>query len=233
MENGSVSIMVLNGWAASPQAWDMCGFMKRTASDGMPPMLLSYVDQLDGRPEAVMEKGGRFILVGWSMGGSSALRLACRYPDQVAGLVLVAATPRMMEDRDTGWRGMSPRRLEALRKGLELTHGQGFFGMPEGKPNPYMTDSSENLERGLAYLRETDVRADVRRVFGSGCGFPVHIFQSEHDGIVRVSNAPWLNGAFPGSVLTVVPGGEHALPVFIPELIDDAVSAVFRNACTI
>ena len=221
--------MVLNGWAASGHAWDLCGFMQRPAPDGRPPLLVSYTEQLDGVPESVFAQGGRFILVGWSMGGSSALRLACRNPEQVAGLVLVATTPRMMEDRETGWKGMSPRRLEALRKGLELTHGQGFFGIPDGKPNPYMEDTPENLERGLAYLLETDVRADAERVFGNGCDFPVHIFQCEHDGIVRSSNASWLKEVFPGATLAILEGGEHALPIMVPHMIDNAVAETIES----
>lgn len=216
--------MVLNGWAASEHAWDLCKFMKWPAPDGRLPRLVSYVEQLNGIPERLFEQGTKFILVGWSMGGSSALRLAIRHPEQITGLVLVATTPRMMEDRETEWKGMSPRRLEALRKGLELTRGQGFFGVPEGKPNPYMMDEPENLERGLKYLLETDVRADAERVFGNGCKFPVYIFQCEHDGIVRSSNALWLKEVFPDASLTILEGGEHALPIMIPGMIDKAVT---------
>jgi pimeloyl-ACP methyl ester carboxylesterase len=218
-EKQGAGVMVLNGWAASSHAWDLCGFMKKEPA----PLLYSYVDQLDGKPESAFEAGGRFVVVGWSMGGSSALRLACRYSGQIAGLVLVAATPRMMEELETGWQGMTPRRLEALRKGLELTQGQGFFGAPEDRPNPYMMDAPENLERGLKYLVETDVRAVAARTFADGCAFPVHIFQSERDGIVRSSNAEWLKGMFPSARLTFVGGAEHALPVSIPDLIDEAV----------
>ena len=218
-EKQDAGVMVLNGWAASTHAWELCGFMKKEPA----PLLYSYVDQLDSKPESAFETGGRFVLVGWSMGGSSALRLACRYPGQIAGLVLVAATPRMMEERETLWQGMTPRRLDALRKGLELTQGQGFFGVPEDRPNPYMMDAPENLERGLKYLVETDVRKDVEHAFGGGCAFPVHIFQSERDGIVRKSNAEWLKRIFPSARLTLVPGAEHALPVSIADLIDEAV----------
>lgn len=229
-------VMVLNGWAASPHAWDLCGFMSRPGV-----RLFSYVDQLAGLPEQFVNRTlehsnnravPRFILVGWSMGGSSALRLACRFPDRVAGLVLVAATPRMMEDREAGWRGMSPRRLDALRKGLEITHGEGFFGVPEGRPNPYMVDEPENLEGGLRYLLETDVRADLERVFASRGGgtFPVHVFQSERDGIVRAENAAYLKSVFPRARVTAVPGTEHALPIMIPQEIDDAVDACLAVA---
>ena len=210
-----MKLFVLNGWAASPAAWSRCAF-RRDA-------LFGYVDQLDGLPERALEATDAAVLVGWSMGGSSALRLACRYPDRVRGLVLVAATPRMMADGG-GWKGMTPRRLEALRRGLELTRGEGLFGRPEGLPNPYATDTPENLARGLRYLLETDLRAELRsRTWG---GLPVRIFQSVRDGIVHPANADYLASVFPGAVLTRVPGSEHALPVTVPGEISAAVSAL-------
>ena len=219
---GDIQTLVLNGWAASPHAWDLCTF-RRDA-------LFSYLDQLDGAPERFIGDacercpGMRFALVGWSMGGSSALRLAIAFPERIAALVLIAVTPRMMEDKAAGWRGMSPRRLEALHRGLLLTHGEGFLGVPEGRPNPYQLDSDENLTRGLRYLMETDLRANLERQ-AQKFGFPVAIFQSEHDGIVRPENAAYLKGIFPQASLKLVPGTEHALPMSIPELIDEAVSA--------
>jgi pimeloyl-[acyl-carrier protein] methyl ester esterase len=209
---------VLNGWAAGPAAWDLCKFRRER--------VFSYTEQLDGLPEKELAACGGAILVGWSMGGSMALRLALDHPEKVKALVLVAATPRMMEDRERGWAGMSPRRLEALRRGAELTHGEGFFGVPEGKPNPYMADSAENLERGLKYLRETDLRARLEAA--SPVKIPAAVFQAERDGIVRAANADYLAGVFERAKLVKVPGTEHALPIEIPELIDGAV-AFFRE----
>ena len=208
-------VLVLNGWSASPRAWDLCRFPRER--------VFSYVDQLDGLPEARISSaapGERFVLVGWSMGGSSALRLACRFPGRVAALVLVAATPRMMEDKATGWRGMSPRRLAALEYGLKATRGEGFFGAPEGRPNPYMMDSDENLARGLDYLRETDLRDELAR---ARLACPARILQSERDGIVRADNARFLGSVIADSAVEMVPGAEHALPVTAPERIDAAV----------
>jgi pimeloyl-[acyl-carrier protein] methyl ester esterase len=206
---------VLNGWAAAPAAWDLCRFRR--------DRVFSYVEQLDGIPERELSACGGAVLVGWSMGGSSALRLALDFPEKVKALVLVAATPRMMEDRQRGWAGMSPRRLEALKRGVELTHGEGFFGPPEGRPNPYMADSGENLERGLAYLRRTDLRARLEAA--APMRIPAVIFQAERDGIVRAENAGYLAGAFKDAKLVMVPGSEHALTIEIPELIDEAVAS--------
>ena len=211
---------VLNGWSASEQAWDLCAFPR--------DRVFSYVEQLEGLPEKAVEAEDEVVLVGWSMGGSAALRLAVSYPEKIKGLVLVAATARMM--KDDGWAGMSERRLAALEVGLKMTHGEGFFGIPDGKPNPYMLDEERNLARGLGYLRETDLRAALEELKSSGrLKCPVAIFQSERDGIVRAENAAYLKSIFPQATVTMVPGSEHALPIIIPEAIDAAVSAVLKG----
>ena len=211
---------VFNGWAASPRAWSLCRSLEGSR-------IFSYIEQLDGQPAEEIANEDAFVLVGWSMGGSGALEIAMRFPEKVRGLVLVAMTPRMMEDRESGWRGMSPRRLEALRRGLEITGGEGFFGIPEGRPNPYAMDSAENLERGLDYLRNTDLRGRLEECFGKGVPFPVCIFQSEKDGIVRSTNAFFLKEVFPEAEVVMVPGTEHALPAIIPDQIDAAVNRIF------
>ena len=211
---------VLNGWSASEQAWDLCAFPR--------DRVFSYVEQLEGLPEKSVEAEDEVVLVGWSMGGSAALRLAVSYPEKIKGLVLVAATARMM--KDDGWAGMSERRLAALEVGLKMTHGEGFFGIPDGKPNPYMLDEERNLARGLGYLRETDIRAALEELKSSGrLKCPVAIFQSERDGIVRAENAAYLKSIFPQASVTMVPGSEHALPIIIPDAIDAAVSAVLKG----
>jgi len=185
--------------------------------------IFSYVEQLDGVPEDVLRREDEVILVGWSMGGSSALRLALEFPEKIRGLVLVAATPRMM--KAANWIGMSSRRLTALETGLRMTNGQGFFGVPEGRPNPYMMDSDANLKRGLKYLEDTDLRVPLIDLLASGkLKCPVRVFQSECDGIVRPENAKFLAAVFPGASVEMVPGSEHALPVVIPDKIDAAVA---------
>jgi pimeloyl-[acyl-carrier protein] methyl ester esterase len=186
--------------------------------------IFSYVEQLDGEPEAAMraDRDG-VVLVGWSMGGSGALRLALEFPEKIKGLVLVAATPRMM--KAPNWAGMSERRLAALELGLKMTHGEGFFGVPKDKPNPYMMDDDANLKRGLDYLKSTDLRVPLIDLMASGrLRCPVKIFQSERDGIVRPENAKFLAAVFPGASVEMVAGSEHALPIFIPERIDVAIA---------
>ena len=206
---------VLNGWAASAEAGDLCRFPRER--------VFSYVEELDQLHRQAISETDAAIVVGWSMGASMALSLAMDFPGKVKGLVLLAPTPRMMEDKADGWRGMSPRRLDALRRGLELTGGQVFFGIPEGGVNPYMMDDAANLERGLDYLRSTDLRSRLEENREALGAIPVSIFQSRRDGIVRLENAHYLKRILPDCVLTEIDGTEHALPVAIPGLVDRAV----------
>ena len=220
-----MKVLVFNGWAAGPETWSLCEFPHDWVFD--------YVEQLDGLPEKVMEDADEVVLVGFSMGGSTALRMLLRYPEKVKGLVLVSATPRMMEERrDQGsgmrdqvvWKGMSERRLAALRLGTQM--------MFKDDPSPMYDE--RNMERGLEYLRNTDLREELLargRETGDGRReLPAWIFQSERDGIVRPSNAAFLKQVFPQAKVTTVPGNEHVLPVTIPELIDEAVDGILNNA---
>ena len=117
---------VLNGWASSSHAWDLCLFPRER--------IFSYVELMDGEAEKVLSKEKEFVLVAWSMGGSYALTYAMKFPSKLKGLILLAATPRMM--RAQNWAGMSERRVAALEVGAKMTKGEGFFGTQSGRPNP-------------------------------------------------------------------------------------------------
>ena len=207
-------ILVFNGWAAGPETWALCAFPHDWVFD--------YVEQLDGLPEKVMEESDKVLLVGFSMGGSTALRMFLKWPEKVKGLVLVSTTPRMMEAEN--WKGMSERRLAALRLGTQM--------MFRDDPSPMYDE--RNMERGLDYLKTTDLRLQLLSISESGesvkrRNFPVFIFQSEKDGIVRPSNAKFLKEVFPQAKVTMVPGNEHVLPIRVPELIDEAVFDIIEQ----
>lgn len=207
-------ILVFNGWAAGPETWALCAFPHDWVFD--------YVEQLDGLPEKVMEESDKVLLVGFSMGGSTALRMFLKWPEKVKGLVLVSTTPRMMEAEN--WKGMSERRLAALRLGTQMMFGDD--------PSPMYDE--RNMERGLDYLKTTDLRLQLLSISESGesvkrRNFPVFIFQSEKDGIVRPSNAEFLKEVFPQAKVTMVPGNEHVLPIRVPELIDEAVFDIIEQ----
>ena len=211
-----MKVLVLNGWAASPQAWSLCGFKC--------DRIFSYLDHLNGvTAKAFEDEQEKVILVGWSMGGSFALRLALQNPSKVHALVLIATTARMMKDEN--WPGMTERRLAALEAGLRLTMGKGFGAFPEGAPNPYILDTDENLARGLDYLRATDLRSLLLENKTALAHIETYIFQALRDPIVRKENADFLSSVFSLSRLEMIDSAEHALPIYIPKKID----SVLRN----
>lgn len=227
-----MKVLVFNGWAAGPETWALCTFPH--------DWIFDYVEQLDGLPEKVMADSEEVVLVGFSMGGSTALRMWLKHPEKVKGLVLISTTPCMMEKPDVSvesnnsnnlksnnqtmaspWKGMSERRLAALRMGTKM--------MFRDDPSPMYAEG--NMERGLDYLKTTDLRSRLLSISESGesvkrRNLPVWIFQSEKDGIVRPNNAEFLKRVFPQAEVTMVSGNEHVLPITVPELIDKAVNAV-------
>ena len=210
--------LVFNGWAAGPEAWALCAFRHDWVFD--------YVEQLDGLPERVMEESDEVLLVGFSMGGSSALRMWLKWPEKVKGLVLISTTPCMMEEKKVEkvggggeWKGMSERRLKALKLGTEALF----------RDDPSPMYEARNMARGLDYLRETDLRAELLSRTSGDARLPVFVFQSEKDGIVRPQNADFLQTVFPQAKVTRIPGSEHVLPVTVPELIDAAVFDIMRT----
>ena len=197
--------LVFDGWAAAPDTWTRCTFPRTR--------VFNYLEQLDGCPERAIAALDDVILVGFSMGGSMALRLFLAHPEKVRGLVLVSTSPCMME-KEGGWKGMSSRRFDALRLGTLMMHGN--------EASPLFSESS--LDRGLAYLKSTDLRDALAACAAArNPSLPVCIFQSERDGIVRPNNAVFLQRVFPQAVLEWIPGNEHVLPLVIPEKIDEAV----------
>lgn len=206
--------LVFNGWAAKESVWDGCAFRR--------DRVFSYVEELDGVPARVLAAGGDCVLVGFSMGGSMALRAFLDFPDKVKGLVLVSTTACMMERPAEGWKGMSVHRRQALYVGTRMTCA--------GDPSPLFRDA--DLVRGLDYLQQTDQRAELlaARDAGRTAGLPVAIVQGERDGIVRPPNAAFLKTVFPQAEVTWVATNEHNVPVVAPEAVDAAVRRVLDGA---
>jgi len=205
---GPIRTLVCNGWAAGLATWSFCTFEH--------DWIFSYLEQLDGLPERVIEGSDGVVLVGFSLGGANALRLTLRYPEKIRGLVLVSATPRMTEEQASGWKGMGARRIQALSLGTRLVY----------RNDPDELYAPDNLQRGLDFLSSTDLRDALLARFVGGAPFPVAILQGERDGIVRPNNADFLQRVFPAARVTRLPGLEHVLPVLAPEAVDAAVAWV-------
>ena len=203
-------ILVFNGWAAGSEIWDLTTFHR--------DWTFSYIEQLEGLPERVVAESDEVVLVGFSMGGTTAMRMILKFPEKIRGAVFVSTTPRMMEDKAQGWAGLSERRLAALKLGTGMVY--------RDDPSPIYNEPW--LSRGLEYLQATDLRSALTAMRDEGRmpDFPVAIVHSERDGVVRPHNAAFLKSVFPQASVTMVPGNEHVLPVKVPDLIDKHVKII-------
>lgn len=220
MGRGPTRTLVFNGWAAGPETWTLTHFRR--------DWTFSYIEQLDGLPARVIAGFDRVVLVGFSMGGSCALETLLDFPDKVAGIVLVSAAVRMMEERrgatagfprgEVVWKGMSERRLAALKYGTELVFARD--------PSPVY--AKENLGRGLEFLRRVDLRRRLEAFSADprAAALKVAVVASERDGIVARGNAEFLKRIFPQASLTWVQGMEHVLPITASRAVDAAVRSV-------
>ena len=195
--------LVFNGWAASPRAWELCRFRR--------DRIVSYLDE---EPKSALPGT---IVVGWSLGGNRAIRFAAAHPGEVKALLLVSPVVRMMKDRE--WPGMGERRLAALLGAFEMFGGQGFGGV-DYPVNPYQIDSHDDLKKGIDYLHDSDVRDEVHKLPET---MPITVFHAEKDIVANVRNSTFIGEVCPWANVEIVAGGEHALPVAMPEKIDAAI----------
>jgi pimeloyl-[acyl-carrier protein] methyl ester esterase len=118
-------IVLLHGWAMNLRVFDafaaeLAATHRVTAIDlpghGRSPWRagLTPEEQADWLLEQMPQRGA---LLGWSLGGQLALRMAARAPERVSRLILVASTPRFVASAD--WpHGLEAAVLQRFAAGL-------------------------------------------------------------------------------------------------------------------
>jgi len=141
-------------------------------------------------------------LIGWSLGGLIAMAVAARYPERIARVVLLAATPRFTAA--PGWPGMDPAVFDRFADALAdepVATRERFLGL-QLAPGAGQREALQRLRRiaraetepeaaalraGLTLLRRSDLRA---RVATLAC--PVDAILAARDPLVPVAVAPHL-----------------------------------------
>ncbi len=185
--------------------------------DDSPASLDAAVDSVARRvPEGA-------VVCGWSMGGLVAQRLARRHPARVRRLALLATTPRFLAGSD--WpHGMQPAVLDEFARNLardrdatlatfvtlNTLHGARDRASVRqlAKRMAANPPSAAALERGLAWLRETDLRVDA-----AWLPVPTLVMHGARDTLVPVAAGRWLAQQIPQATLVEWPDAAH-LPFF-------------------
>lgn len=160
-------------------------------------------------------------LLGWSLGGQVAMRVALDHPHKVARLVLLASTPKFVAAE--GWEhGMAPADLQDFGAAL-LADPQAtllrFLSLQTRGMNGQKTllqplrqsllaapaTSREALAGGLAILHDTDLRAELPLLM-----LPTLVLHGALDTLTPPAAGAWLADILPAAQHIGFPRAAHA-----------------------
>lgn len=172
--------------------------------------------------------------VGHSMSGMIGLLSATIEPARFSRLVLLAASPRYLNDAATGYHGgFEPSDIEGLYAAMSSHYqawASGFAGLAMGNPNrPELGDefratlSAIRPDIAVAVARvifSFDHRADVPRMT-----LPTLVVQTDRDIAVPVAVGTYLAKHLPHAALKIIAADGHLPHLSAPDLVLDAIRA--------
>jgi len=224
-------LYLLHGWALNSRVWDhVVNNLKEhwlvTTVDlpghgkSKPPESGDYnIDVLTHEVSQLINEAS--VIVGWSLGGMVALNLACRYPDLVDKLVLVASTPQFINSND--WRcaidkaildGFAADLVKDYRATVmrflaiqTLGSEQSKQAVREMREKVFINGEPhlDSLTKGLTILRESNLRNEARQI---RC--PTLIMLGEKDTLIPVCSAELTRQLIPDCKISIVAGAGHA-----------------------
>ena len=218
--------VLLHGWGFHAAVWEdlVAGLDRETLLVDLPghgtaaARSLTTLDALADEVAASIPAGA--LVVGWSMGGLVAQRLARRHPDRVHAMALIASTPCFVARPDWS-HGVPASTLEAfasdlradanatLTRFVNLNAAGGHGGreaaraaMRRLREQPAPPQAA--LAAGLELLRTTDLRDEVPAL-----SLPAVVVHGTRDRIVPVEAGRWLARTLPQARLVELPAAAH------------------------
>lgn len=223
------NLVLLHGWGMNGLVWQP--IVKRLSKHftlhlvDLPGMGLS-------RPiepfhlHAIAEKVAEMLpanadILGWSLGGQVAIRIALDRPDMVRRLVLVGATPSFVNKED--WHvGISPEIFRNFADNVNADYHNTMtqfltlqcMGSKDARSTVKLLRSkfaerpvptTQTLQKALNILLETDLRAEVEHLRK-----PTLLIHGDRDTLAPVQAAHWMMQHLPQGYLRVLAGASHA-----------------------
>lgn len=231
------TLALLHGWGLNLRVWDglaaALGDRLRIVTVDLPghgrsewvPERASLAAQAEQVHQAVSAIAGTYSLLGWSLGGQIALRLAAGLRDTGAApldrLVLVAATPRLGAGPD--WpHGAPPQRLQEQAVGLRSDYrrtvsdflelqvrgsagGEAALAQLRAALFAHGEARPEALAHGLELLRDTDLRPLL-----GGIDRPALVVAGQYDRVTLPAASRALAEALPNARFVEIRRAAHA-----------------------
>ena len=229
-------LALIPGWGLGKAAWQPVAallaqrfrvhLVDLPGYGGSPASAAGFVDTAQALAAALP---AGTIYVGWSLGVLLALQAARLAPARIGALVLVGATPSFTQRND--WPHAQPPELLAgfaaaiaADAGAARPRFVALFNQGDTQARAIGRTLNKTLQAGppadaasllagLAWLRDVDLRPAL-----VGSTVPTLLIHGEHDPLMPLAAARWLNAALPGSQLEVFAGAAHAPFLNNPEL---------------
>ena len=239
------TVLLLHGWAGTAELnWShvyaplLAAGYRVLAPDlpghglGATDVIFTFGGITDMISRLLRESGaGRVLVVGHSMGGSIALTLARRYPDQVLGLVLMATRSRWGGIPPTWLLGLAGAAAGVMAKPLLRWGARGISGN-DAKTNRWIQDeliptSMNHLAQALGELRGFNADPWLGEVTA-----PVVVLVTTRDRQVLPEQQRRVAAAIPGATVVEVDidhSDPPARPGLFPERLLEAIRRLARS----
>ena len=229
-EGQGVNLLLIHGWALHGGVWNRLTQSLapscRTTIVDLPGHGRSREIPLVVNPSVVAEQlmalmSTPVVIIGWSLGALIALTAALDYPDAVAKLVLVGASPKFVQAPD--WKQAMPvSQLAQFAADLETDYAatlQRFLSLQIGEgPDARATVQQlrqvlsrhgdphpEALRAGLQLLRDPDLRPRLAEIQQ-----PVLVMQGSRDRLTPVQAGEALAAMLPEAQFERIESAGHA-----------------------
>ena len=240
-------MLMISGWAFPPEAWE---FVCKQWESIWNVRIISASSLLrDSDPSSLRSDIVRGIrahlpadrpcfLGGRSLGGMLALECAASLREELSGLLLISTTPHFCQDKKQGW-GMPKANLRAMIQGLRrnaretLERFYASSAFPNA-PNPQEVNAwtsaalsnSGELEAGLSYLRDTDLRSHSYTL-----DLPTVLVHGKEDAVIPYRASRTLGVHLRPSRIELISDEGHDLPLRRPDVMLQAMCSLI-DMCT-
>ncbi len=224
------ALVLVHGWGMNSRVWDSVreslGQRYQLHLVNLPGHGGSGFDasntDINAWSEAVLDAvPAAAVWIGWSLGGLVALNAALMKPAAVSSLILLASTPKFVQQRgwrcampvsvfDEFYRALSVNVHRTLMRFLSLQIQQSDHGretLSQLKAGLALLPEAQQgaLQAGLALLRDTDLRAQL-----SALQCPVLWLLGERDTLVPLALKAALEDLHPQASIEIISRAGHA-----------------------